>query len=71
MAVCRREVPLPREALLDTRDLLSNGHLLSLTQQIARIADQRFATLQPLRDLNLIAHILTNIDRNKMHAAIS
>lgn len=33
--------------LLDT-GLLRNGHLLPVMQQIARIADQRLSTMQPL-----------------------
>src|ERR1700688_1233965 len=50
--------------------LLHNGDLLSVTQQIARIADQCLSTTQSLGYLNLRSLVLPDVDSDKMHAAV-
>src|SRR5882757_5359336 len=47
-----------------------HGDFLSVTQQIARIADQRLSTTQSLGYLNLRSLILPDVDSDKMHAAV-
>src|SRR5271168_3670632 len=50
--------------------LTHNGDFLSVTQQIARIADQCLSTTQSLGYLNLRSLILPNVDGDKMYAAV-
>src|SRR5579859_928614 len=50
--------------------LLSNEHLLSLAKQVARIADEYLSAAQALRDVDLRAHVLTDVDGDEVHRVV-